>query len=79
MTAATMTTKGQITIPKDIRAKLDLQAGDKVDFVIDGAGEVRFIPVTKDVSVLKGIVPVPVIPVSVQAMNETTKKRGGRV
>jgi AbrB family looped-hinge helix DNA binding protein len=35
MTSATITTKGQVTIPKEIRDYLNLDTGSKVDFVID--------------------------------------------
>lgn len=33
---STVTSKGQITIPKDIRTLLNIRTNDKVDFVIDG-------------------------------------------
>lgn len=42
MSTATVTSKGQITIPVEIRTKLDLQTGDRVDFVIDESGRVSF-------------------------------------
>ncbi len=45
MSAATITSKGQITIPKDIRALLDLNTGDKVSFVVDDRGLVNLVPV----------------------------------
>ena len=32
---ATITSKGQITIPKKLRNNLHLNAGDKVEFVLD--------------------------------------------
>jgi AbrB family looped-hinge helix DNA binding protein len=37
----TLTTKGQVTIPKAIRDKLGLKPFDKLRFFIDGEGEVR--------------------------------------
>jgi AbrB family looped-hinge helix DNA binding protein len=33
MTTATLTTKGQITIPIDVRINLKVEAGDRVEFV----------------------------------------------
>lgn len=38
---ATLTTKGQVTIPKTIRDKLNLRAGDKLDFRLDADGDLR--------------------------------------
>lgn len=36
---ATITSKGQVTIPKRIREQLDLSAGDQVEFVVSDVGE----------------------------------------
>lgn len=38
MEVATLTSKGQITIPVAVRTKLNLQQGDKVVFIEDGQG-----------------------------------------
>ncbi len=79
MPAATITSKGQITIPKDIRVLLDLQAGDKINFIIDDEGGVNFVPVTQKITTLKGIVDRPSKPVSIDEMNATVKTRRGRI
>ncbi len=54
MTHAILTSKGQITIPKNVRNKLNLKTGDKLDFKVTD-GEVILIPVSKSVSEVFGI------------------------
>lgn len=44
MPTATLTTKGQITLPKVIRDLWGLAPGDRVDFVIDESGRVELRP-----------------------------------
>lgn len=39
MALATMTSKGQITVPKEVRDELGLEAGSKVSFIRTGPGE----------------------------------------
>jgi AbrB family looped-hinge helix DNA binding protein len=41
---ATVTTKGQVTIPKRIRDKLGLSAGTEVEFILEEDGTVRVRP-----------------------------------
>jgi antitoxin PrlF len=59
MPAATVTSKGQITIPKKVRQALDLGAGDRVEFVIEKDGRVRLQPGKGDVAALKGFLHKP--------------------
>ncbi len=40
----TLTSKGQITIPAELRAKLNLKEGDKVEFYLDRSGRVLMRP-----------------------------------
>jgi antitoxin PrlF len=54
MALATLTSKGQITIPKVVRDSLQLQAGDKVEFVLSESKEALFRPVTKKVDEVFG-------------------------
>ncbi len=56
MPTATITSKGQTTIPKEIRDALGLHAGDKIDFIIDADGKkATVLPVTLDARALRGI------------------------
>jgi hypothetical protein len=55
MASATITTKGQVTIPKEIRDYLNLDTGSKVDFVIDENGIVKLIPLNVSIKNLSGI------------------------
>lgn len=55
MTTATLTSKGQITIPKKVRDSLRLHAGDQVEFVIRGDSEVSFKPITLPVDRVFGM------------------------
>ena len=48
MPLATLTSKGQITIPSSVRKKLHLHAGDKVDFSMISETEALLRPVIKD-------------------------------
>ena len=39
--ASTITSKGQVTIPAEVRKHLGLKQGDKVSFVLDDTGKVE--------------------------------------
>jgi AbrB family looped-hinge helix DNA binding protein len=41
MSAATLTSKGQVTLPADIRREFDLQAGDRLVFFRALSGDLR--------------------------------------
>jgi AbrB family looped-hinge helix DNA binding protein len=53
-----MTSKGQATIPKEVRKRLGLKAGSKVKFFIDMDGRVELLG-TRPVSDLRGIFKSP--------------------
>jgi AbrB family looped-hinge helix DNA binding protein len=75
---ATLTSKGQITLPKAIRDRLHLRAGDKVEFLVDANGRVELLPLTAAVTQLKGMVPRPERPVSLEDMEAAIRRRAGR-
>ena len=79
MSTATLTSKGQITIPADVRRLLNVQAGDRVEFVQIEPGRFELVPATRSVRELKGLFGKPVRSVSIDEMNQTIAQRGGRV
>jgi antitoxin PrlF len=66
------------TIPKTIRDQLNLQTGDKVEFIIDHEGTVRMIAVTTSITQLKGMVPRPKEVVTLEEMRNAIEKEGGK-
>ena len=56
MATSTLTSKGQITIPKEIRQQVHLRIGQRVQFDVDSRGRVILSPQVHDVLSLEGIV-----------------------
>ena len=54
MATATVTSKGQITIPKAVRDSLNLRTGDRVEFVLHAEKEAVLKPITKSVDSVFG-------------------------
>ena len=70
MPTATLTSKGQITVPQSVRRALGLHAGTKVDFVATGDG-FKIVPLHKEATLLKGrFAGRATRPVSIEAMDE---------
>ena len=79
MAVATLTSKGQVTIPKPIRDHLHLKSGDRLEFLLQDDGQVVLVPATVDVAELEGMLPPPAKPVTVEAMKRAIRQRGGRL
>ena len=76
MPSATLTSKGQLTLPKAIRDLLRLGAGDRVDFIVKDDGTVVLRPATVDVRELKGFLHRRGIkPLSIEEMNAVIRRR----
>jgi len=75
MTTATMTSKGQVTIPSEVRQRMGLDTGDRIEFVELESGGFAIKPAIDDVSSLKGALRRPQKPVSVDDMNAAVRKR----
>ena len=71
MPSSTLTSKGQVTLPKDIRDLLKVKPGDRIDFLVNGEGNVQVRPGTVHVSELKGLLHRPGRkPVSLKEMDQ---------
>jgi AbrB family looped-hinge helix DNA binding protein len=67
---STVTSKGQTTIPKEVRKRLGLKPGSKVKFFIDMDGRVELLAI-RPISELRGILKSPrKRPVSLREMDE---------
>lgn len=78
MSTATLTTKGQITIPADVRRALNVEAGDRVEFVQVEPGRFEVIASTRSVRELKGMFGKPKRSVSIDEMNAAIAKQASR-
>lgn len=76
MPIATLTSKGQVTIPVAVRNALGLDAGDRIDFVQTADGEFTIVAATLPVTALKGLLKKPSKSVSIEDMNETIAAKG---
>lgn len=75
MATATVSSKGQITIPRPVRERLGLATGDRVEFVELPSGQIALQPAVEDVRSLKGIVPRPAKPLSVTDMRRIVARK----
>jgi len=76
LATATMTSKGQITIPMPVRRALGVDAGDRIEFVETEKGQFAIIAATRSVKELKGLFRGKRSkPVSIEEMNSAIAKR----
>jgi antitoxin PrlF len=75
MASATLTSKGQVTLPKSVRERLGVEAGDRLEFIESEQGFL-VVAATRDIRSLKGIVGPPKKPVTVDDMNKAIEKMG---
>ncbi len=76
MATATLTSKGQITIPADVRHDLKVDTGDRVEFIQIAPGRYEFVAATQNVTALKGMFGKPMKSVSIDDMNRAIATRG---
>lgn len=78
MPSSTLTSKGQVTIPKQVREALGLKAGDRINFVIAPDGSVSVEPATVDLMSLEGILKPRRKGVTIEQMDEAIRRAGSR-
>ncbi|HSH48443.1 MAG TPA: AbrB/MazE/SpoVT family DNA-binding domain-containing protein [Halomonas sp.] len=76
MTTSTLTSKGQVTIPAQVRASLGVGAGDRIEFVEVEKGKFTILAVNRPVQELKGMIRKPKRPVSIEEMNDAITRQG---
>lgn len=76
MATASVTSKGQITIPAAVRDAMHVSTGDRVEFVEIEPGRYEFIAIARPVSALKGMFGKPAKAVSIRQMNAAIAAAG---
>jgi len=76
MTTATISSKGQITIPAEVRHALHVDTGDRVEFVEVEPGRYEFVAANRSVTELKGMFGVAKRVVSIDEMNLAIATQG---
>jgi antitoxin PrlF len=74
MATATLTSKGQLTLPIELRTQMGLQAGSIVEFIRDDAGAWTLMAKNGDIRELKGIVRYDGPAVSIEDMEGAAMK-----
>jgi AbrB family looped-hinge helix DNA binding protein len=77
MSISTLSSKGQTTIPIEIRKLLNLKAGDRLEYVLDAEQRVILLPVTRPISSLSGALKHRALdtPASVEQMENAIRAR----
>lgn len=78
MPKATITYKGQITLPKAVREQLGVRPGDRVSFREIEGGAIVVEADTVDLMELKGILRSRISGVTVEQMNQTIRAAAAR-
>jgi antitoxin PrlF len=66
---STLTSKGQVTIPKAIRERLKLEAGDRLGFFAQPDGTLQVIPLNGTLQDLKGFLPRPSVSLTLEELD----------
>lgn len=77
MPLSSLTSKGQITIPKALRESMSIDAGDKIEFIVNEQNEVVIKPITKKATEVFGLLSKykKDKAVSIEEMNQAIAKK----
>lgn len=71
---ATLTSKGQLTLPAELRKRLNLQPGDRLDCVLQDDGSILMCPRKRPQQNLKGIIPKPAQPLTLEQIEDCIRQ-----
>ena len=79
MAIATVTSKGQVTIPVEVRRALGLHTGDRIQFTAAADGVFELRAATRPVVVLRGALAhrAPAEPVSLEEIDRALEREAG--
>ncbi|MEI8363559.1 MAG: AbrB/MazE/SpoVT family DNA-binding domain-containing protein [Betaproteobacteria bacterium] len=76
MSTATLSSKGQITIPAAVRAAMGIDNGSRIEFIATENGQFLMIAAVSPAYKLKGMLRKPEAPVTIEQMNQMIASRG---
>ena len=74
MAAATVTSKGQVTLPAETRRRLGIRAGTRLEFIVKGDDRLEVVRLGGSVRDLKGLLPRPGRALSLDEMEAAMAK-----
>jgi len=77
MAAATVTSKGQVTLPVETRRRLGIRAGTRLEFIVKDDDRLEVVRVGGSIRDLKGLLPRPPRKLSLNEMEQAIA-RGAR-
>lgn len=76
---STITSKGQLTLPKKIREYLGISTGDRVRFEVTETGKVELSPIKTTLMDLKGMLRPPKKKVTIAEMKKAIEEEAGKI
>jgi AbrB family looped-hinge helix DNA binding protein len=78
MSIATVTSKGQVTIPLEVRERLGIRQGTRVEFLETADGSYEFVAVTGSIAALSGLLQWNGPPMTIEQMNDGIAEAASR-